>query len=176
MLENIFKIAAAILFSIATAGVIIFGLSSWLGKVWANRILESEKAKHDKMLAELQDKLRQQTEKKIYIHKIQFEKEFLIYEKIWEKLCPVQSKVRALRPIIDQIDSREDEEVRKKRRLNEAGQVLEDFCKEVEFFRPFYPEKVYQKLNILLKICINECHGYRLYDSQEDHKNIGMKR
>jgi hypothetical protein len=38
-----FEIAGAILFSIGSAGILLFALSSWLGKVWANRILERER-------------------------------------------------------------------------------------------------------------------------------------
>lgn len=38
-----FELSGAILFSIGTAGAILFALSSWLGKVWANRILEQER-------------------------------------------------------------------------------------------------------------------------------------
>lgn len=38
-----FELASAILFSIGSAGGILFALSSWLGKVWASRILEKER-------------------------------------------------------------------------------------------------------------------------------------
>lgn len=38
-----FELAGTILFSIGSAGAILFALSSWLGKVWANRILERER-------------------------------------------------------------------------------------------------------------------------------------
>ncbi|GHF94021.1 hypothetical protein [Thalassotalea marina] len=41
--EDVFKIITAVITSVGAAGVIIFGLSNWLGKVWANRILEREK-------------------------------------------------------------------------------------------------------------------------------------
>lgn len=37
------ELAGAILFSIGSAGAILFALSSWLGKVWANRLLEKER-------------------------------------------------------------------------------------------------------------------------------------
>ena len=40
---RLFELAGTILFSIGSAGVILFALSSWLGKVWANRILEHER-------------------------------------------------------------------------------------------------------------------------------------
>ncbi|WP_298441012.1 hypothetical protein [uncultured Ferrimonas sp.] len=41
--EDVFKIITAVITSVGAAGVIIFGLSNWLGKVWASRILEREK-------------------------------------------------------------------------------------------------------------------------------------
>ncbi|HEY8100913.1 MAG TPA: hypothetical protein VIF82_09165 [Burkholderiaceae bacterium] len=40
---KIFELASAILISIGSAGILLFGLSSWLGKVWASRILEKER-------------------------------------------------------------------------------------------------------------------------------------
>jgi hypothetical protein len=42
--EETFKLISAMLVSIGGASIIILGLSTWLGKVWANRILEKEKA------------------------------------------------------------------------------------------------------------------------------------
>jgi hypothetical protein len=38
-----FELAGAILFSVGSAGAILVALSSWLGKVWASRILEQER-------------------------------------------------------------------------------------------------------------------------------------
>jgi hypothetical protein len=43
--ESIFKISAGFLASVGSAGAIFWGLSSWLGKIWAQRILEKEKNK-----------------------------------------------------------------------------------------------------------------------------------
>jgi hypothetical protein len=53
---NIYQFAFVLLTSVGGAALIIAGLSSWLGKIWANRILESEKAKYSKEL----DKIRHQ--------------------------------------------------------------------------------------------------------------------
>ena len=44
-MKDILEIAAAIMASVGVSGAIIYGLSNWLGKVWANRLLE-----HDKLL------------------------------------------------------------------------------------------------------------------------------
>ncbi|HCT2507488.1 TPA: hypothetical protein OTR37_002832 [Aeromonas dhakensis] len=43
--DDIFKFSAGFLASVSSAGVVFFGLSSWLGKVWAQRILANEKNK-----------------------------------------------------------------------------------------------------------------------------------
>ena len=71
--EDTFKIVTAMLTSVGGAGVIIFGLSSWLGKVWANRILEKEKSElaritkeHEIRFSELHLE-RAQTIKKLYV-------------------------------------------------------------------------------------------------------------
>ena len=52
--DDVFNIAAAILASVGGSAIIIVGLSSWLGKVWANRILEKDKLKVQK---EYEDKV-----------------------------------------------------------------------------------------------------------------------
>ncbi|MGK4473067.1 hypothetical protein [Aeromonas molluscorum] len=41
--DDTFKIVAAMITSIGAGGAFIFALSTWLGKLWAQRILESEK-------------------------------------------------------------------------------------------------------------------------------------
>lgn len=57
-MENFYQIAFLLLSSTGGAAIIVFALSSWLGKVWANRILESDKSKYTKEL----DKIRHQFE------------------------------------------------------------------------------------------------------------------
>ena len=48
--EVVFQFITATLISIGAGGAIVFALSSWLGKVWANRILESERHKFEEEL------------------------------------------------------------------------------------------------------------------------------
>lgn len=43
--EAVLKLITAALASVGAGGAIVFGLSSWIGKVWANRILANEKHK-----------------------------------------------------------------------------------------------------------------------------------
>ncbi len=65
---SIFELSAAVLASLGGAGLIIMGFSSWLGKVWANRLMESERHENQKKLAEVTEKIR--NENNIEIEKI----------------------------------------------------------------------------------------------------------
>lgn len=44
--SEVWSIALSVLASLGGGGVIIFAFSNWLGKIWASRIMESEKARY----------------------------------------------------------------------------------------------------------------------------------
>lgn len=48
--EDLLSVSTVIIGSIGSAGAIIFGMSSWLGKVWASRLMNTEKFKHQQEL------------------------------------------------------------------------------------------------------------------------------
>ena len=58
-----FEIAQAVLLSLGGGALIIFACSSYLGKIWAKRILQNEKQAHDKELSEFKVKLEALTAK-----------------------------------------------------------------------------------------------------------------
>ncbi len=51
--NDIVKIFLIILGSIGGATIVLFSLSSWLGKVWAARILESDRSKFSQEIENL---------------------------------------------------------------------------------------------------------------------------
>lgn len=55
--DEIFKIIGAGIFSVASAGVMVVALASWLGKVWAERILRNETHSLQLKMAETQNAL-----------------------------------------------------------------------------------------------------------------------
>lgn len=57
-LVDILTISATIIGSVGSAAVIILGLSSWLGKVWANRLMNNEKFKHQKKLLQMSESIK----------------------------------------------------------------------------------------------------------------------
>lgn len=55
--EEMLKIASLILVSFGGGAAIVVGLSSWLGGIWAGRILQTEKAHLDEKLEGLRHEL-----------------------------------------------------------------------------------------------------------------------
>ena len=84
-----------ILGSVGGGGAIVAGLSSWLGKVWANRLMAEEKAKYEKEL----ERLTKQLERKNYVSKVRFDAEFAIYRELNKTLVLVVQDASLLFPI-----------------------------------------------------------------------------
>lgn len=59
---DVLNVVAAALISVGGAGAIVVALSSWLGKVWATRLMDREKAAHARELESLRSELRKDSE------------------------------------------------------------------------------------------------------------------
>ncbi len=55
---DVFRIAAAVIASVGGASVIVAGASAWLGKVWADRLMRQDIAKHNEVLSSLNSNLK----------------------------------------------------------------------------------------------------------------------
>ena len=73
--DDVLKIISASLASVGGAGTIIWALSSWLGKVWASRILEADRAKYQAQLE---------------VIKRYSESQFHLYNELWSSLCDLK--------------------------------------------------------------------------------------
>ena len=56
------NVAATIIVSLGGSGAIILGLSNYIGKIWANNLLEKERHKNASKIEELRNSLRKETE------------------------------------------------------------------------------------------------------------------
>ena len=166
-ITEIIQISTAIIISLGGSSLILIGLSSWLAKVWANRIMQDEKSKHDRELANLREELRGRVEKRVYIYKIQYEKEFEIYQELWATLIPLYQKTTLLRPIIDNYDPKEDERMR--RRLEEFRKSFIPLQEVVQKQRPFYAPEIFNALNKIMMICHKESIEYEFKEGRS-HK------
>ena len=76
MMEELLKGTGAV--------AIIAALSAWLSKVWANRILQKDRIKYETQMNTLLEGLRTQSGKALFVHRLQFEKEFEVYLGLWK--------------------------------------------------------------------------------------------
>lgn len=80
--QDVLKIIATAIASVGGAGAIVWALSSFFGKMWANKLLEKQKAEYQKDIEEYKSALscelenvRATNEKLTYISKVQYDLE-----------------------------------------------------------------------------------------------------
>jgi len=162
-LSSVIEIAAAILASLGGAGLIIVSCASWLGKVWANRILESDRRKYSEELERVRSELeasrrmlQAELDQVILVHRVQFETEFRVLADIWAKLAVLRSAMGALRPTMDVVSPDEDPDDRLNRRFATFERALHDFMRAVDDQSPFYPEDIFKELSVALQSAQHE--------------------
>lgn len=74
---SIFEVALTILASVGTGGAIVFGLSAWLGKLWATRLMQKEMAEHSRALEHLRIQLQTQLNRseRTFLEKVELYKQ-----------------------------------------------------------------------------------------------------
>lgn len=93
-MKELFELASVILLSLGGGGVIVFTFSSWLGKVWASRLMAAETAKHSQDLERLREELSRNSES----HKVKLRKSELIFEKEFEAASQLIALIRGFLP------------------------------------------------------------------------------
>ena len=156
--SSTFHVALAVLASLGGGGLLVFGLSSWLGKVWANRILESDRRRYREEI----ERLRGELEKAVYAHRVQFETEFSALSEIWAKLSAVRATMGEVRPTADIIDPAEDPDVLFERRFRRFAEAFNDFVAAIDDRSPFYSEDIYQELSAAVQVARREEIGAHL--------------
>jgi hypothetical protein len=76
-LTKLLELVAAILVSLGGGAVIVLSFSNWLGKIWASKLMEKDKAEHAKELERLRNSFIQDTES----YKIKLKKSEFLFEK-----------------------------------------------------------------------------------------------
>ena len=117
------------------ASAIIIGLSAWLGKVWSTRILQSEQAQLKHELEMKIAELNAVNESKVHVSKIQFEKEFKSYAKLWDLVTPIVRELQTLS------QNKQSYELFKPHFFN-LGKLKTDFGNLNASLFPFTDEKV----------------------------------
>ena len=95
-LTQILEISGAILSSIGGGTLILFAFSNWIGKVWADRLMEKEKAKHAADLEGLKANFLLDTEK----YKTALKKSEFIFQKEYEAASTLIALLREIQPTL----------------------------------------------------------------------------
>ena len=96
---DIVKIVAGVIAALGGGGAIVAWLSSWLGKVWANRLMIKETAKFREDL----ERLTKQLERKNYVSKVRFDAEFAIYRELCDVTYELINHTCILFPLVDHL-------------------------------------------------------------------------
>lgn len=92
--NEVLGVSGAVLGSLGGGALIIFGFSSWLGKVWAGRLMEQEKNEHARALEALRTQLTQDTES----YKIKLKKSEFIFQREFDAVSEFVSLLRGILP------------------------------------------------------------------------------
>lgn len=106
--------------------------------------------------------------KELSVYKLQFEKEFLIYDELWKSLIELKTCTTLLRPESEYINIDETEEERKSKKLEEFKKAFKHCVDIYENYKPFYPKEVYDKIRETIKVVNKEVIEYRRGKSNTD--------
>jgi len=93
-LSEILGISVTIIGTLGGGAGIVFGMSNWLGKVWANRLMEQQKADYAKEIESIKSALLKDSES----YKIKLKKSEFIFEKQYEASSELVALVRKFLP------------------------------------------------------------------------------
>jgi hypothetical protein len=160
--KTIIEIILSVIGSFATAGAIVMASASWLGKVWATRILEKEKNRFANEMFKLQSKadieleaLKKRFETNIISFNLGFQKEFEIYNNLWKAVVELRNQTVAVSLLSDSMENENDKI--SKTLKNEAVDKYFEAIKKVlliyEMNKPFYPMNIYERASEMAKLC-----------------------
>ena len=152
------------------AYAIVCALSAWLGKCWAARIGRSDAAKLQEQITRLKDELERaqrvlsgNVERFVHVHKVQFEKEFLVYQDLMKHANRLRRAFftlhQNLQPIFDKKEEAEAHFKPLRKDFAEAFTVTRDIIEEN---RPFYADKVFLQCDRLIELAVTELSSLSL--------------
>lgn len=84
-----FQIAQAVLMALGGGGALVFALSSWLGKVWANRLMAKETAKYEGEIEHLKAQLQEQLDRSSHTYRQKIE----LYKEVSDPIIDLVVKI-----------------------------------------------------------------------------------
>lgn len=135
----VWELVQAVLVSLGGGGIIVLSFSSWLGKVWANRLMASETARHSRELEELRSLLQASNDRSSHI----FKEKIGLYKEVGEPLIALVTHAQ----LHGKIDQSALEEFELRRLSSTALLAL------------FAPRKVFDSYNDVIDYIFDTIYG-----------------
>lgn len=122
--------------------------------------------------------LKKEKEKQLHVHRLQFEKEFGIYNDLWTNLVDLRAIIALLRPELDSTEPGKTYEETIQARIVRALEIGNMTIDTIERNKPFYAKAIYDELGKIIKLIKTEIievrHGDRLTKKywEDGQKNL----
>lgn len=172
-MQEILNVISLIIVSVGGTGVVILGISSFIGKIWINKFADKYRVKYEKELegykSEINsrlNKLDKIEEKALYISKVNYDNEYKIYMEIWSKLIECINSTLWLYPRgIENVPVDEKKlEMYKEDKYNDFREKYMEYNQCIEKYAPFYQKEFYNILKEIKEICFHIGDQYKMYE------------
>ena len=184
-----FQVVTAALGAVGGTAIVILGLSSWLGKVWANRILEKDRSEYSQELELLKSANQSLHSSLSLTNATYFESKKVFAEKrvqgiadVWRSFIEFREKTPSEIIWLDILVYKEYEEFFRNPKFSSFGKntdldVISDILpKDLDILRPFMDDRTYQLFGTytatVARLCfyLNQCSTGKIpdYDWRDD--------
>lgn len=169
------KVVAATLLSVGGGGMVVMAMAHWLGKMWANRLMQEDIAKHAKDLEALKfrwegmnKRVQAELDKTVYVHRVQFETEFKALSDIWGRVSNVRAALAELRPQLEIIPPEQDSKLARMDKLEgkfkKFAMASGELRQAAHNQSPFYTREIYDEITRMIDTLSDEEAQLKLSD------------
>lgn len=164
--KEIWQITLAVLAALGGGGAIVFALSSWLGKVWAARILERDRRLYAEELEKLRANIQERSQlldarlnRGQFASQMHFDAEFRATQAVWQAVAEARRTMTALRPSASTSPVEETHEDKLKRLVERRGLFREArnaLVNVLDDRSPYLAEAVFECADEVRKVVVAE--------------------
>lgn len=167
--DDIWKIIIGIIAGIGGIGAVIGFIIKFSSNIIADKLSKKYELQINKEIEYYKNKL----DKKNYISKARFDKEFEIYQELSQKVLDMTFANYSLFPLIDRLPLSEEKRIELfNKKYEEAVQTYNEANRAIKATAPFISEDIYQLFSELRDDCFKQVDDYAIFVLDPDHQEI----